>query len=76
MPEAILKFTLPEERNEFELAFSAQKMYAVIWDFKEWLRNQLKHNPDNLSEKECELLEKVSDKFYDFINEYEVSSDL
>lgn len=43
MPEAILKFKLPEETEEFETASNAGKVKSLIWDFDQWLRAEIKH---------------------------------
>lgn len=41
--EAILKFSLPEEQNEHELAINASKWYVTLWDVDQHLRALLKY---------------------------------
>jgi hypothetical protein len=49
--EAILKFNLPEERPEFELAVDASKWYSVCWDMDQYLRSQTKYAPDDMPDE-------------------------
>ena len=67
MSELILKFNIPEESNEADIAVNAHKILNVIYDFKEELRNKIKHG--NYSDKEYKLLEELNEKFYTLINE-------
>ena len=45
--EAILKFNLPEDNQEFKLATNAQNWWSVCWEMDQWLRAQYKYMPDN-----------------------------
>jgi hypothetical protein len=44
--EAILKFNLPEEQIEFEMAVNGYKAQSVLWELDQWLRAQYKYMPD------------------------------
>jgi len=60
--EAILKFNLPEDNTEFEMAVNASKMYSVLWDMDQWLRAQYKYMPDTeYSTDKYETYEKCRD---------------
>jgi hypothetical protein len=60
--EAILKFNLPEDNTEFEMAVNASKMYSVLWDMDQWLRTQYKYMPDTeYSADKYETYEKCRD---------------
>jgi hypothetical protein len=41
--EGILKFALPEEENEFDLAVNAMKWALVAWELDQKLRGWLKY---------------------------------
>ena len=41
--EAILKFNLPEDRNEHKLALKGSKYYSCLWEIDQTLRSILKH---------------------------------
>jgi hypothetical protein len=66
--EATLKFNLPDEREDFEIAVKAGAMYAVLWDIKQLFRDELKYN-GNLTEKERELTESYQSKFFDLLHD-------
>ncbi len=60
--EAILKFNLPEDHVEFQLAVNAAKMYSVLWDMDQWLRSQYKYMPDSeYSQDKYDTFEKCRD---------------
>lgn len=68
-----MKITLEFNSNEEEFetqeainAINAGKVLGQIWEFKQWLRSELKWN-DKLSTVEYELLEKVRDKFNELV---------
>jgi hypothetical protein len=66
MPQAILKFKLPEELEEFETTLSADDMSALLFKFDQWLRSEIKHNSRN-------DLQEVRDKLYELANEHNIS---
>ena len=47
MPKAAFIFNLPEESEEYRIAAMAADMHTVLWNLKEWLRNQIKYNGRN-----------------------------
>ena len=71
MPVAVLKFKLPEESEEFELANQAQTMRAFIDTFANELRKRYKHAeaPNEAAYKEWEEIKKL---FYDTLAEYKL----
>jgi hypothetical protein len=67
--EAILKFQLPEDQEEYDLCNKAYLMHHVIWEMRQWLRSQTKHAPDDISDDTINALYKCRDKFNELINE-------
>ena len=60
--EAILKFNLPEDHIEFELAVNGAKAQAALWEMDQWLRAQYKYMPDSeYSEDKYNTFEKCRD---------------
>jgi len=47
--QAVLKFNLPEEKEEFILSSKATDLYLAIWDLDNKLRNIVKYECDSLS---------------------------
>ena len=72
MPEAILKFNLPEEQPEFTDAINASSWKAVVWDMKQELRKYWKHSND---EGEIQLATKLNEYLNGLLNENNVSLD-
>ena len=58
--EAILKFDLPEDKEEFEVASKAMDWSILAWDIEQYIRNRLKYQTEKLdtssANKELELL--------------------
>lgn len=66
--KAILKFNLPEERPEFELAVDASKWYSVCWDMDQYLRSQTKHAPDDMPEEVYKTFNQTRDKLHQLLS--------
>lgn len=43
MPNATLRFNLPEEEGDFRSAVDGAKWYGVVMDMDEWLRQKCKY---------------------------------
>ena len=58
--EAILKFDLPDDKTEFEVASKAMDWAILAWDIDQYIRNRLKYQTDKLqtssAKEELELL--------------------
>jgi len=68
--EAILKFNLPEDHIEFELAVNGPKMHSVLWEMDQWLRAQYKYMPDNdYSKDKYDTFEKCRDQLREIMFE-------
>ncbi len=65
MPELILKFNLPDEQTEADIATNSTGLYSAIHDFKNELRGKLKHG--NYTEEEYAILESISDSFHEML---------
>lgn len=75
MPEGILKFNLPEEREEFETAVNAPKWKGVVWEFDQELRKVVKYSDPKTPEEETVVntYEKIRDKLWEIIKEEDLS---
>ena len=71
--EAILKFNLPEEKPEFELAVDAAKWYSVCWDMDQHLRSETKYAPDDMPEEVYETISKTREKLHQILGENSVN---
>lgn len=73
--KAVLKFNLPEDQNEFEFAIEGNKWWGVAWDMDQWLRGQIKHASDDISDDTYKALEKCREKLREFIDESNLNLD-
>jgi hypothetical protein len=68
--EAILKFNLPEDHIEFEMAVNGSKMHSVLWEMDQWLRAQYKYMPDTeYSQDKYDTFEKCRDQLREIMFE-------
>jgi hypothetical protein len=74
--EAILKFNLPEDHIEFEMAVNGSKMHSVLWEMDQWLRAQYKYMSDEeYSKDKYETFEKCRDQLREIMFENGVKFD-
>jgi len=71
--KAILKFNLPEDNHEFTNAVNGAKMKSILWDMKEYFRDELKYQ--DLNEVEYKTIEKASEYFWNLINSENIDLD-
>jgi hypothetical protein len=69
--EAILKFNLPEERPEFDLAVNGSKWSFVAWKVDQELRSKIKYS-ESLTEEQRDIYQEVRN----LINEYMLEQSL
>jgi hypothetical protein len=68
--EAILKFNLPEDHIEFEMATNGSKMHSVLWEMDQWLRAQYKYMSDGeYSKDKYETFEKCREQLREIMFE-------
>jgi hypothetical protein len=68
--KAILEFTLPEDQNEFETCSNAKHVLIALWDFRQDMRQWLKHGHEFKNADDA--LEKINDAFYEHFNELKI----
>jgi hypothetical protein len=42
--KVILKFNLPEDKEDFDLANNGLNYYSALFEFDQWLRSEYKYN--------------------------------
>jgi hypothetical protein len=65
-----IEFNLPDDEYEYRNSVKANEMYNALWDIKQELRNALKYG--DLTEYEYKTMERIQDKFFEILNEYEI----
>ena len=72
--KAIFEFDLPEDQREYEVMNQAYRMQSFLWDFSQQLRSWRKYHND--FKDASDALEKITEEFYQLINNNEVNIDL
>jgi len=74
--EAILKFQLPEDKQDFDFATKGSDWWNVCWEMDQWLRAQYKYMPDEeYSADKYETYEKCREKLFELMNQNGVNLD-
>lgn len=63
--KAILKFDLPEDRENYNHCNKAIDYYSALWDLDQWLRSEIKH-------QDKDELQVVRDKLYEVMEDNDV----
>jgi hypothetical protein len=69
--KATLEFNLPEDQHEYDLVVTASQMFNALWEISQELRSICKY--EELSEKEWEMADKIRDKFFEILNDNNIS---
>jgi len=67
--EAILKFNLPDDQEDFNIALDGGKWALSMWEMNNWLRSQIKHPPEGMSDDTYKAFEDARDQLYEILNE-------
>jgi hypothetical protein len=67
--EAILKFNLPEDQDDFDTALDGSKWALSMWEINNWLRSQIKHPPEGMSDDTYKAFEETRDQLYKILQE-------
>lgn len=75
--KAVLKFDLPDEREDFEMALAAGKMHSALWDFSQDVLRKLDKYGFHPSGRELTLEEHaivsfIREEFYRVLNDNQV----
>lgn len=73
MSKVTFSFSLPEEREEYEIAAAAGKMHSALWEFSQWLRTNTKYWNEESGLNE-DTLEKVKEEFWRTLNDEDIGS--
>ena len=67
--EAILKFNLPDDQEDFNIALDGGKWALSMFELNQWLRSQTKHATDSMSDDTYKAFEDTRDKLYEILQE-------
>jgi hypothetical protein len=72
--KATFEFNLPEDQREYEIVSQASRMQSFLWDFSQQLRSWRKY--DNTFTSGSDALYKITEEFYQLLNNNEINIDL
>ena len=67
--EAILKFNLPDDQEDFNIALDGSKWALSMWELSQWLRSQIKHPPEGMSDDTYKAFEDARDQLHEILQE-------
>ena len=67
--KATLEFNLPEEKSEFNFATQGSDWFFVAWKMDQWLRGNIKHAPNSMSDDEYRTYELCREKLRQLIDD-------
>ena len=70
--KAILEFNLPEEQEDFDLAIKGRDWWYACFEMKQWLRQQTKHAPDDMSDDTYNALLMCNSKLHEITNDLDL----
>ena len=73
--EAVLKFQIPEEKNEFDIACHAMDWALTVWDLDQELRNKIKYNQEEFKSP-AEALEWMRLRLHDLLEDRDLLLDM
>jgi len=73
--EAILKYNLPEDKEDFEMAINASKISSLLFDYDQWLRSQIKYAPDEMKQEKLEAFEECREMLHAMLKEDNLNID-
>ena len=68
---AKLEFDLevPEDKDSYKMYNQATAMHSVIWNYDQWLRNQLKHASHEMPAAAYEAMERCREKLGEIMDD-------
>ena len=66
--EAILKFNLPEDKEQFDVAAKAMDWALLVWDIDQSIRALMKYHPEEYKTGE-HAFEHIKEEIHDLMEE-------
>lgn len=70
--EAIIKYNLPDDQVDFNLAVNGHKWYLLAWDLDQYFRSRLKYE-EGISEQAYDAVQEARDKLRELMGDYSLS---
>jgi hypothetical protein len=75
--KGILEFNLEDSIDEaaYIRAVKSTKLAISLWEMDQYLRSQIKHAPDSMSDEVYKTLEETRDKLYEIMSDNAIDLD-
>ena len=67
--EAVLKFNLPDDQHDFDCAIQGGDWMCAMHTLDQWLRSQIKHPPQGMSDDTYTAFEQSRDQLHEILQE-------
>jgi hypothetical protein len=67
--EAILKFNLPDDQDDFDTAVNGAKWWLAMYELNQYLRSKIKYSEEGMSDDTYKALEETRDQLYKILQE-------
>jgi len=74
--KATLEFNLPDDQQEYDLANNGLNFWHVLWELDQELRANTKYAPDDMTDDDYDAYQKIRDKLYELMNDYNVNLEM
>jgi len=71
--KATLEFNLPDDQQEYDLANNGLNFWHVLWELDQELRANTKYAPDDMTDDDYDVYQKIRDKLHELMNDYNVN---
>ena len=55
--------------DRFNVGKMAHEMYSAIWDFNQWIRDEMKYRDGDMSDEVCAKMEEVQEMWHDTLRD-------
>jgi hypothetical protein len=74
--KAKLKFNLPKDQQDFDLALNGKKMWSILWDLDQSLRSKTKYASDDLPQDKYDAYQEIRNELHELMSENMISFDM
>lgn len=67
-----LKYKLPDEQYDCNIAVNGKKYHSVLYEFSEWLRSRIKYDSEGM---DIDTLEKIREVYNEMLEENYINLD-
>lgn len=70
-----MKFTMPDDKDDFTLATKGRDFWYVLWELDQYLRGKVKYAPDTQAEAVTDTYQEVRTALHDLLASQDTTLD-